>query len=272
MLLQGSHGTSITGRLTLCCDWGSSDFSPALESLDHRFTVVASPEAVTTGAEVGGNRPIGGKEALCVARGLEPSHDPFPLPRGLVGVFRTVVQVSVLSVLDAREHVPLRSPIAFELIRDDDSWDVGLPLEELAEELLGRVLVPPALYKNIEDIALLVHRPPQIVAGASDREEHLVQVPLVAGFGASMPESIGIPLTELAAPFADGFVGHHDPTGEQQLFDIAVAQAETKVQPDTVSDNFRRKPVAFIRIGRRERIHVATMPHKRRAGQLGRLS
>jgi hypothetical protein len=87
-----------------------------------------------------------------VAGSLEPPHGAFAWAGGLVGVFRTVVQVSVLSVLYAREHVPLRSPITFELIRDDDSWDVGQPLEELAEELLGRVLVAPPLHQDVEDV------------------------------------------------------------------------------------------------------------------------
>jgi hypothetical protein len=111
-----------------------------------------------------------------VAGGLEPSHGPFPLPRGLMGVFRTVVQVSVLSVLYAREYVPLRSPIAFELIRDDDSWDVGQPLEELAEERLGRVLVAPPLHQDVEDVALLIHGAPEVVAFTVDSQHHFIEV------------------------------------------------------------------------------------------------
>src|SRR3712207_2137214 len=67
--------------------------------------------------------------------------------------------------------------------------------------------------------------------GSSERPHR--DAPLIPGLRASVAELIGIRLAELAAPFADGFVRHNDPTGEQQLFDIAVAQAETKVQPDT---------------------------------------
>jgi hypothetical protein len=61
-------------------------------------------------------------------------------------------------------------------------------------------------------------------------------------------------------------------TMSQQLFDIAVAQAEAEVEPDTVGNNFRWEMMAFVGIGRRLCVHVATMPHWPRAGQLGRLS
>jgi hypothetical protein len=64
--------------------------------LEHHFTVDARPELVTSGTEVGGNRPIGYQEALGMAGGLEPSQGSFPLPRGLVGVFRTIMEVTVL--------------------------------------------------------------------------------------------------------------------------------------------------------------------------------
>jgi hypothetical protein len=44
-------------------------------------------------------------------------------------------------------------------------------------------------------------------------------------------------LPKLPAPLADGFIRDDDTTGNQQFFNIAVAQAETAVQPDTVADD-----------------------------------
>src|SRR5262245_54788732 len=61
------------------------------------------------------------------------------------------------------------------------------------------------------------------------------QMPCVAGPGPPTPELPRIELAELAAPFADGLVGHYYPTGQQQLFDIAVAQAKAEIQPDAVA-------------------------------------
>src|SRR4029434_2662582 len=61
---------------------------------------------------------IGGEKPLGVPGGHAPLHAPLTLAGRLMRVVRTVVQVSVLPVLDAREPLPLRSPIAGELIRD----------------------------------------------------------------------------------------------------------------------------------------------------------
>jgi hypothetical protein len=56
-------------------------------------------------------------------------------------------------------------------------------------------------------------------------------------------------LAELAAPLADGFVGDDDPTGEQQLFDVPIAEAEAVIEPDAVADDLGRETMMFIRVG-----------------------
>jgi hypothetical protein len=107
-------------------------------------------EEVTSRAEVLGDGTIRREEALGVTRGLEPLHALFALACRLVGVFGAIVQVAVLPVFYARQDLPLGRPIAFQPIGDDDPWNVPASFEELAEELLGRVLVPSALHQDIE--------------------------------------------------------------------------------------------------------------------------
>lgn len=63
------------------------------------------------------------------------------------------------------------------------------------------------------------------------------------GCGRSRPKLIGILLAELAAPLADGLISDDCATFEQQLFDIAKAEAEAEVQPHGVADDFHRKAV-----------------------------
>jgi hypothetical protein len=81
---------------------------------------------------------------------------------------------------------------------------------------------------------------------AVDREEHFVQVPFVAGSVASVPELIGIGLPELQAPLPSGLVGHDNPTGEQELFHIAIAQTEAKIESDAMSDDLGPEAVVFV--------------------------
>jgi hypothetical protein len=148
-----------------------------------------------------------------------------------VGVLGTVIQVPVLAMLHTGEHVLFGRAIAFELVRDDHPRDVSQPFEQLAEKLLRCSLVALTLHQDVEHVAILIHRPPQVVPFAVNGEKHLVQVPLVTWSRPVMPELIRIPLPELQTPLADGFVGHDDPAGEQQLLDIAVAETEAKVGP-----------------------------------------
>lgn len=53
--------------------------------------------------------------------------------------------------------------IALPFIGDDDAWRVLEPFEELTEEAFCRVCVPSALHLDIQHIAILINRPPQVV-------------------------------------------------------------------------------------------------------------
>jgi hypothetical protein len=160
-------------------------------------------------AEMLRNRTIGGKEALSVSWGLEALHPLFSLARRLVGILSAVVQVAVLPMLHTGQDLAHGRPVASQLICDDHPWHVRQALEQLTEECLCGLLVPPALHQNVEDVPLLIDRTPEVMAFPVDRQEHFIQVPLVAELGPSMPELIGIPLAELAAPLPDspGFSG-----------------------------------------------------------------
>ncbi len=86
-------------------------------------------------------------------------------------------------MLHTRQHLPLRCPIAAELIRDEHPWHILTALQELAEELLRCTLVAPALHEDIEYITFLVDRPPQLVRLLVDLEEDFIHVPLVPWSG-----------------------------------------------------------------------------------------
>jgi hypothetical protein len=44
---------------------------------------------------------------------------------------------------------------------------------------------------------------------------------------------------------ADSFVGDEDPTGEQQLFDIPMAETEAEIEPDAVADDLGREAMVW---------------------------
>jgi hypothetical protein len=147
-----------------------------VESAPHPLPISRSRHAMPSWTDMLGDGTICGEEPLRVPRGFEPLQAPRPLACRLVGSLRTAVQRLVLPM-----------------------FDTGPPLP------LGHALVPPPWRHNIEDIPVLIHRPPQIVAFAATGEKDLVQMPRVTRLRAPTTELIGIRLAERLAPLADGF-------------------------------------------------------------------
>jgi hypothetical protein len=85
---------------------------------------------------------------------------------------------------------------------------------------------------------------------AIDGEEHLIRVPRIAWPGVPPTQLMGIRLPELQTPHPDSFVGHDDPSGEQPLLDIAVAETEAEVQPDAMADDLGREAVVLVMVSR----------------------
>jgi hypothetical protein len=183
--------------------------------------VLRSRKEVAPGSEVLGNRPIGGEEALRVPQRFEPLHASLPLAGRLTRVFSAIVKIAMLPMFHARQHLSLRRAMAFQLVCDEHPWDIGYALEQLPEESLSGVLVPPPLYENIQNIAVLIHGPPQIVAFAIDREKNLIQVPCIPRPRPSVSELIGEVLTKPATPLPHRLVRQDDAVLGHELFNIS---------------------------------------------------
>src|SRR3954469_14292404 len=157
---------------------------------------------------------MGGEEALSLARRLEPLHLPFSPARRLVRILGSVIQALVLSVLYRGHHLTLGGPVAGQLVRDHDTGP-ALLLEQLPEQALGGLLVPPALDENVEHDPILVDGPPEPVLLAADYQAHFVEMPLVSRTGEPAADLVGEALAELAPPLAHGLVAHIDATRGQ---------------------------------------------------------
>src|SRR5262249_54561565 len=151
----------------------------------------------------------------------EPLHAILALPRGTMRILTPVVQIAALTMFHPEQDLTLGGTVALELIRNDDAWHVLQPLEQLAKELLRRRLIPPALDQDIEDVVVLIHGAPQVMALPVDRQKDLVEVPLVAWLGASTLQLIGVVLPKFQTPLADGLVRHIDAALTQELVHVA---------------------------------------------------
>src|SRR3984885_5113925 len=163
-------------------------------------------------------------------------------------------------MLDTRQDLTLRSSVAPQLVRYDHARHILQTYQQLSEEPLGRFATAPALHEDIEHIPILIHRAPEIVQLAANADEHLVHEPLVARLGSAPLQSFGEQPPETDAPVADGFVADHDTVSSQDHLDVAQAQAEAVIEPDSMLDDRGWKAEAKVGIGRARHGQEAAMP------------
>jgi hypothetical protein len=166
------------------------------------------------------------QKPLCLIGRFEPLHLSLSSSHGPMRILCAIVQVPARLMPDIWQDRQLSDTIAAQAISNDASELVSQPMQQALEETLGGCAVPPTLHKDVEYYPVLVHGAPQIVQHTSDADEHLVEVPGIAGPRPSSAQPAGELGTEVQAPMPDAFVGHHDTAfGQDQLY---VVQAEAE--------------------------------------------
>jgi hypothetical protein len=136
----------------------------------------------------------------------------------------------------------------------------ALFLEQLTHQFHRCSLVAPSLYQQVENLTFVVNRAPQPKLPARNHRGHLVEMPLRRRPRASTAKISGEQWPELQHPPSHRFVGHIEPTLSEQIFDVAIAERETHIEPSGVPDDRRRRLVA----GKRDR-HLPSYPANRDA-------
>ena len=119
----------------------------------------------------------------------------------------------------------------------------------------------PTKPKTAEHVAVLVDRAPQVMDGAVDLDENLVEVPFVAGAGSAPAQLVGVVRPELGTPGADRLVGDHDTAGQHQLLDVAQGQRKPVIQPHRVPDDFDRIPISPCILPQSPQRRILAAPH-----------
>ena len=176
----------------------------------------------------------------------------------------------MLPMLHSGHDLSFRRTVAPQLVGDDHARHVPQTLQQLAKETLGGFLIPATLNQNVQHVATLVHGSPQVMILATDLDEYFIEVPLVARPGTSSTQLISVCLAELQASFSHRLIGNDYPTHSHYFFNVAVAESEAEVQPDSVADDFGRKTMTAIE--RSGCVHQPIMPHVLICFTLGSLS
>ena len=138
---------------------------------------------MTTGPKVLSDAAERKQEPLGLPRPGEAFHHPFPDPGRLMGVLGPVVEVLRAAMGHRRQKLAVSDLIAGQLVGDNHPRHLSQALEQLTEKPLGRHRVAARLHQDVEHVAVLVDRAPQLMGGAVDLHEDLVEVPFVAGAG-----------------------------------------------------------------------------------------
>jgi hypothetical protein len=246
------------------------DLPPGLKPSRHLLAVHSGREEVAPGTEGRRERTIGGEEAWGLPGRYTSPPRPLALARWLVGVFSPMVEGAALPRLDAGQQRSLGRLMAPQHVGHDHPRHVCEALEELPEELLGGCRVAPASHQAIEDVAVMVHRAPEIVALAVNREKRFIRMPFVSRSGLSTAQLVRIGLAGCAATIPYGFICEGVPALRHQRRAIPAAEAKTEVQPDPMAGDLGREPLALVGISDRSCDHAASMPHAARVGKEGK--
>lgn len=111
-----------------------------------------------------------------------------------------MIEVAVLPMFHTGQDLALRRPLVVRLVRADHPRHIGQALRQLAKARLRGLLIPLPLHEDIQDVAVLIHRPPEIVPFTVDGEKHLIQTLRTPRSGPLVPQVMGIGLPALPAP------------------------------------------------------------------------
>src|SRR5712675_9251 len=146
-----------------------------------------------------------------------------------MGIFRAIVLPQSLLMRAGQVEVPEGRAVGAEPVGRQQFRRETLFLEELAHQPECRPLVAPALNQHVENLALVVDRPPQVHPFAGNPDYHLVEVPSIARAWAAPPQLARDPGPEFQNPAPYSFIGNLQAALGEEFLDIAVAQCESEV-------------------------------------------
>ena len=200
-----------------CGDLGTRLLVPDFEGLGTSLAVGLCCHPVASCTEVPIDEGMGRQEALGMPHRFESLHLSLSASRWSMRVFRAIIEVAALPALDLGQELTLRCAVAGQLVSDEDARHIVQTLQQPPEEALCRSRIAVALHQDIEHDPILIDGAPEITQFASDPEENLVEMPLVARTWPSPTKLPGKGCTELQAPSADALLGdNHAALGQEQ--------------------------------------------------------
>jgi len=155
-----------------------------------------------------------------------------------------------------------RRAVTGALVGDQHPRRVREALEQLPQEAHGGGLIAPGRHQDSKHVAVRVDRPPARVLPTVARDEHLVEVPRVAGPQPPTAQFVRVGLAELATPLAHRLVRHDNAALGEELLHSAVTAGEAAVQPDRVTNDRSWEALALVEGRERLFFHAPRIAHQ----------
>ena len=214
---MGLDETSCPSRRFRRRPWSSPRRSSSRpRSVGHHLSVVGRRQQVPTGPKVRPDAAERGQESVRPPDRRDAFHRRLALPGRLMRGLGPVVQARRPAILHRRHELAVRHLVAGERVGDDHPGHLPQAREQAAEELPCGHRVSARPDHNVEHLAVLVDRAPQLPLCAVDLDEHRIEVPCVARPPTTTPQLVRVPLPEPVTPGPDRLKGHLDTTVEHQ--------------------------------------------------------
>ena len=141
---------------------------------------------------------------------------------------------------DQRQDVPRGDTVAAQRVGHEPHGFLSLPVQQSAEDSPRGPRVPTGVYEDVDQITVLIHRAPEILALTVDRHDDFIQEPRISESTLSALQLPSVVGAEFPAPLPTGFVRHDDASFGQQILNIPEALAVSVVEPDGMADDVGR--------------------------------
>ena len=155
-------------------------------------------------------------------------------------ILSPIVRAQALLVASRQSDFGLCRAVRAQFVGHQHIGREALFLEQLTHQFHGCSLVAPSLHEQVENLAFVVDRAPEPELPARNRYGHLVEMPSRRWPRASTAKFSGEQRPELQNPSPHRFVGDIQTALREQIFDVAIAERETHIQPNGVPDDRRR--------------------------------
>lgn len=148
--------------------------------------------------------------------------------------------VTFLQIQDVHRSPIRRQPIRHDRVRVDPGV-----AEQTAQELQGSVLFPALLHEDVEHVALVIDRPPQLHPPAAYLHDDLIEVPATRWRTAASAQVGRDQRAELDDPATDRLPADLGPALRHKLLNVADAERETEIPAHCLHDDRCREPVTL---------------------------